>query len=90
MNVHATGAFLLSLTYIQMNNQNDQVSSLSSLQCEQVLGHWFTDGRCECVGHHCPAYSINESRYRGCSNNGVGNGDDDDDIAELSHEELAR
>jgi hypothetical protein len=27
---------------------------------------WFTDGCCECVGHGCVSYGINESRDRFC------------------------
>ncbi|TRY67114.1 hypothetical protein TCAL_05873 [Tigriopus californicus] len=45
---------------------------------------WFDESACcECVGHHCLNYGINESRCTGCSFE-----DEDDDLDELSLEEL--
>merc|ERR1712018_23296 len=40
---------------------------------------WFQNGCCECVGHHCKNYGINEPKCLEC-------GDDEDD--ELSEDEL--
>ena len=71
----------------------NQCSSMNKCwdNCESMgasSARWFADGCCECVGHHCPAYGVNESRCRGCSDDGDGDDDDDDDIEELSDEEL--
>eukprot|EP00095_Tigriopus_kingsejongensis_P001963 snap_masked-scaffold594_size129171-processed-gene-0.11 protein:Tk01963 transcript:snap_masked-scaffold594_size129171-processed-gene-0.11-mRNA-1 annotation:"protein twisted gastrulation" len=45
---------------------------------------WFDESACcECVGHHCVNYGINEPRCTGCSF-----ADEDDDLDELSLEEL--
>lgn len=45
-------------------------------------GRWFEDGCCECVGHHCLNYGVNESRCSACAV------EEDDDFDELSDEEL--
>ena len=46
---------------------------------------WFQDGCCECVGHNCINYGINESRCAECSYE-----DEDDVPEEISDEELER
>jgi len=47
---------------------------------------WFQNGCCECVGHHCKNYGINEPKCLEC-------GDDEDDeleVDDLTDEELDR
>lgn len=63
-------------------------------KCEtscQTMGalayRWFTDGCCECVGHGCINYGINESRCEECS---FQDEDDDLDLDNISDEELER
>ena len=46
---------------------------------------WFQDGCCECVGHGCINYGLNESRCAECSFE-----DDEDFPEEISDEELER
>jgi hypothetical protein len=46
-------------------------------------GRWFEDGCCECIGHHCLSYGINESRCPACSED-----DDELDLENLSDAEL--
>ena len=50
-------------------------------------GRWFEDGCCECIGHHCTNYGINESRCSLCGGDGDGGGDEED-LEEMSEEEL--
>ena len=47
---------------------------------------WFTDGCCQCVGHDCIPYGINESRCTGCSSGFEE--DEDDELLDMSLEEL--
>ena len=48
---------------------------------------WFQDGCCECVGHNCINYGINDSRCLDCS---YEDDDDNPNEDELSDEELDR
>ncbi len=51
---------------------------------------WFDDGCCECIGHNCRDYGINESRCRGCNGDEAANEEeeDEDSLEEMSDEEL--
>ena len=48
---------------------------------------WFPDACCECVGHNCKNYGINDSRCEDCS---YEDEDDNPNEDELSDEELDR
>ena len=56
--------------------------------CETMgatAGRWFEDGCCECIGHNCNDYGINESRCPACS---FDDHEDDLILEDLSDEEL--
>lgn len=79
-----------------LSEQNCTVAFLSQCMAEKKcetscrsMGasayRWFTDGCCECVGHGCVSYGINEGRCEICSS------DDNDDQflpVNISDEEL--
>ena len=74
-----------TVTYLrQCMAENKCETSCQSMGASSY--RWFGNGCCECVGHNCKNYGINESKCLEC-------GDDDEDVleeAELTEEELDR
>ena len=75
--------FNCSVTFLtQCMAENKCEKSCQSMGAFQY--RWFQNGCCECVGHHCKNYGINEPKCLEC-------GDDEDDVLEsdeLTDEEL--